>query len=140
MRSRSLTALSVVLAGAAVVLTSCAGSSGTRPAPPRDRHYEVVKAGPPPHAPAHGYRHKHRGVVLVYEASLDVYRVEGRSGIYFYGSYFYRSSDGHWEASVNVGGPWRIVPDYRIPGKLLDHHYAKAGKKKHKHGHKHNRW
>jgi hypothetical protein len=137
MRSRYLSTLAVALSGAALLLTSCSGGAERPPAPPAGPHVEIVETGPPPHAPAHGYRHKHRGVVLVYEASLDVYRVQRHSGVYFYGSYFYRSHDGGWQVSIGVEGPWRPVPDYRLPRKLLDHHYAKAVKRKHKHRHKH---
>lgn len=136
MRSRSILPLTVVFAGAAFVLTSCSAGVSRRPPGHHHETVTVVQTGPPPHAPAHGYRHKHQGVVLVFERDLDVYRVESHSGYYFYGSYFYRVNGGGWQASLGISGPWRNVPDYRLPGKLLDHHYAQADKKHWKKNHK----
>jgi len=71
--NRILTGL--VLAGASLVLSGCLvvphghGSRG-------HTHVET-RPGPPPHAPAHGYRHKHRrGPELVYDGRLGVNTVE----------------------------------------------------------------
>jgi hypothetical protein len=70
----------------------------------------VREPGPPPWAPAHGYRHKHaQGMELVYDAQLGVYVVVGRDGLYFRHDRFYR----------------------RLPPGLRKQHAKKHGKKKH---------
>jgi hypothetical protein len=126
------TALSLIaLAGATLLLSSC--SAGVHRHPPAHKQVTVVETGPPPHAPAHGYRHKHRGTVIVYEASLGVYVVRDRPDYYFYGEYFYRVRDGGWQASLTMSGPWKVVPDYRLPEKVRHHQYVKAHKHKKKH-------
>ena len=57
------------------------------------RHPPVVKkGGPPPHAPAHGYRAKHR---YRYYPSCRVYYDTGRR------IYFYLQSD-EWRASISL--------------------------------------
>lgn len=73
--------------------------------------------GPPPHAPAHGYRRKQRGADLVYDSGLGVYVVVGYP-YYYLDDRFYRQADGAWQASVNLNGPWQPVPDRSLPPKL----------------------
>jgi hypothetical protein len=67
--------------------------------------------GPPPHAPAHGYRHKHAkdDVTLVYDTGIDVYIVSGMPGCYFSAGQYYRDSGTAWEWSVSIEGPWKTV-------------------------------
>ena len=61
------------------------------------------KGGPPPWAPAHGYRAKHR--YRYYSASRVYY--ERERGIYFY------YKDGEWRVSVSLPSSIRIdVDDY----------------------------
>ena len=51
----------------------------------------LKKAGPPPHAPAHGYRHKHEhGVELVFDSQLGVYVVVGWKDHFFSAGRYYR--------------------------------------------------
>ena len=72
--------------------------------------------GPPPHAPAHGYRRKHRdNVVLVYDAGIGVYVVSGRPGYYYDGTYFYRPQGDVWLVSVSVDGPWQSAGHDHVP-------------------------
>jgi hypothetical protein len=65
--------------------------------------------GPPPHAPAHGYRRNHGDVVLVYDAGIDVYVVSGYDNCYYSSGQYFRFVDGSWEWSVSIEGKWRIV-------------------------------
>ena len=87
-----------------LVLTQCqtTGFMIENDHPPKvsqDRHEE----GPPPWAPAHGYRAKHR---YRYYPHHRVY-YERERGVYFY----YR--DGQWRVSVNLPSSIRIdVNDY----------------------------
>lgn len=72
--------------------------------------------GPPPHAPAHGYRRKHRsGVELVYDAGLGAYVVVGYPGVYFHDGHYYRLHDGRWHVGVELDGPWRPAPPRALP-------------------------
>ena len=92
-----------------------------------------AKHGPPPHAPAHGYRHKHaaHGVELVFDTKLGVYTVSGRSAHYFTDGHYYRLHDGVWSVSVKLGSGWARIADHRLPKGLRP---AKAAKHKHKRG------
>ena len=135
MRSRLTPVCLVILAGGVLALTSCSSKVRVAKRHPSHSHPQVavVKKGPPPHAPAHGYRHKHSGAVLVYKSNLGMYQVDGRAGHYFYKDQFYRLHDGQWQVSVHFQGPWNMIPDSKLPKKLHKHKHAKAhGKKKHK--------
>ena len=104
--------------------------------------------GPPPHAPAHGHRHRHSGgVELEFDSGFDIYVVIGETDIYFRDDQFVRIRSGIWEVSANLGGPWDSRDrDWAPPGRLDQHshhkakknhphHKAKKEKKHHKHGH-----
>jgi hypothetical protein len=84
------------------------------------------KNGPPDHAPAYGYRRNHPGdddVVLVYDASLEVYVVSGYDDCYYCGGQYFRFLVDHWEWSVSVGGTWKLVKDERdLPPGLRGRH------------------
>ncbi len=72
--------------------------------------------GPPPHAPAHGYRHKHKhGVKLVFDSNLGVYIVIGYPKHYFYDSRYYRFKDGGWWVSVLLEGRWVSITAAKLP-------------------------
>jgi hypothetical protein len=89
--------------------------------------------GPPPHAPAHGYRHKHQhGVELVYNAELGVYVVVGFSNHYFYDGHYFRRDGEEWEISMDIKGPWIIAAQDVLPSGLKLNGKGK-GKAKGKH-------
>lgn len=107
--------------GAAVVALALGipGCSSSRP----DTRVVVVASaprhGPPPHAPAHGYRHKHRdGVNLVYDAPRGVYVVVGHRDCYWDRDRYYRRHSGTWEVSVSLRGPWRVTAVSSLPSGL----------------------
>lgn len=93
--------------------------------------------GPPPHAPAHGYRHKHHrdGVKLVFDAGLGVYVVADLPGHYWHVDHYLRWVAGEWRASGHIDGAWVVVSSDQVPAKLVAKH-AKHRKKKHRR-HKH---
>jgi hypothetical protein len=66
--------------------------------------------GPPAHAPANGYRRHHPGdgVVLVYDADLQVYVVDNHPGCYYTAGQYFRWKSA-WQWSVDIGGPWKAV-------------------------------
>ncbi len=77
------------------------------------------KKGPPPHAPAHGYRHKNQqGVELQFDSGLGVYIVAEMPGIYFHNGLYMQMSDGQWRTSLNINGPWQPEVNGRVPSKL----------------------
>lgn len=87
-----------------------------------DDHPPVVTSdrghGPPPHAPAHGYRRKHPDahhgdVELVFDSGLGVYVVVGFPSHYWLDGTYYRERSGSFEISASIDGPWtasRSVP------------------------------
>jgi hypothetical protein len=124
--SNTKIALFAVLLSLAIAMPACRSTAVYRKADSP----EVVakKAGPPPHAPAHGYRHKHReGIELVYNAEIGVYLVMGHDHCYFYKDSFYRLTNGSWQVSVEIGGKWRAIPDKKVPpGLQKKYAYHKA--------------
>ena len=89
-------------------------------------HDHASYGGPPPHAPAHGYRRKHRNHDLVYDSTLGVYVVLGLTDVWFFDGSYFRIRGDRWELSVATGGPWRVAAVSAVPGRL----YAK----RHPHG------
>jgi hypothetical protein len=88
--------------------------------------------GPPPHAPAHGYRHKHPGgVELWFDGAIGVYVVVGAADHYFHDGRFYRWSDVVWLVSTHPRGPWGRTADASVPRGL----WGMKKAKKHHRGH-----
>jgi hypothetical protein len=134
MRTLSLSALGI--AALAFVASGCVHEVHHHH---HDKH-KAHKGGPPPWAPAHGYRHKHHhGVELVFDAGLDVYVVVGHPGIYFRSDEYYCLRGGEWYAGPRFDGPWKATRlDHLPPG--LRKKYAKGQPGKGKgHGKKHGR-
>ena len=88
--------------------------------------------GPPPHAPAHGYRHKQQdGIELEYDSGLGVYFSVKIPSVYFYNGLYIRLSGGYWEVAANFGGPWRPETEGQVPYRLKKEKGKKhKGKKK----------
>jgi len=87
--------------------------------------------GPPPHAPAHGYRYKHQhGVEMRYDSGLGVYVVIEIPDMYFNdGLYIRWSEKGYWEVGSYYKGPWRMALKNEVPYKL-DKAKGKGNKEK----------
>jgi len=95
-------------------------------------------AGPPPHVPAHGYRHQHRqdGIELVFDARLGVYAVAGRPDLYWYGERYLRWTSGGWRAGAHLDGVWIVIASDTVPPKLVAKYAQRRAKGKRKgHGH-----
>ena len=82
--------------------------------------------GPPPHAPAHGYRHKHHGHDLEFDSDLGVYVVVGLASLYFIDGVYYKVTSDGWFSSDKPDGGWHAYKKDVLPGKL----YKKHGNKK----------
>ena len=128
----NLSYLSLVLIVVSLSLTSCSRTirqKRTSQCPPATETV-ATKKGPPPHAPAHGYRHKHGNVILVYQSHLGVYAVDGYKKYYFHEGDFYRSRKGEWQVSIYLDGPWRKASELELPKGLNHTHHAKSKAKK----------
>jgi hypothetical protein len=127
---------------AILVFTGCQSdggyhvSVGSTPPPPPPPHHEHVgkKHGPPPHAPAHGYRHKHDGCDLRYDRTVGCYAVVGYANYYYNDGFFFRYSDGSWQMSANVGSGWSGVDVVRVPEPLVVKYHGKGHGKGNKGG------
>jgi hypothetical protein len=75
-------------------------------------------AGPPPHAPAHGYRHKQHGVELVFDSGIGVYVVVGHPNHYHDGKRYYRLSGQSWQVSARLHGAWVTIASEKVPAGL----------------------
>ncbi len=118
-------------------LTGCntlgVGVQGPGPAPPPHK-VKYKRHGPPPHAPAHGYRHKHyRGHELEYDSGIGAYIVVNVPETYFGNDLYLRlSTDGSWMVSAVLEGGWRVAVGNEVPYKLREYK-----KKQYKHKKKH---
>ena len=99
------------------------------------------RAGPPPHAPAHGHRHKRHDtsgmqVSLQFDSGLGVYVVLGHRDHYWSGDRYFRWSGEHWEVSTALAGGWSVVVRGDVPHSLAAKHthHNKVHHKRRKHG------
>jgi hypothetical protein len=92
------------------------------------------KGGPPPWAPAHGYRHKHAGHELRFDAHLGVYVVVGLPHVYFQSDHYYRREHSEWQRCRNLDkAKWKAIDVAEVPDALVKH-YAKGPKPGKGHG------
>ena len=96
------------------------------------------KSGPPPHAPAHGYRHKHQNRhELEYDSKAGAYIVLNVPETYFGNNLYIRlSTYGDWMVSTTLEGGWRVAVGNEVPYRLREYKGKKKwkGHKKNKHG------
>jgi phage baseplate assembly protein gpV len=128
MRTPKIGLILPVLALAGVAFWGCSGSVRYQKTTPvvveKDDH------GPPPHAPAHGYRHKHPdGVVLVYDSGLGLYVVSGHKNVYYSEGRYYRYHQDVWESATHFDGKWKKTSSKKLPPGLQDKQVAKGNKK-----------
>lgn len=86
-------------------------------------NYVAVRAhspgyGPPPHAPASGYRQMYNGYDLQYDSDLGAYVVLGITGVYYIDGRYYRHSNAGWYYSDRPDRDWRTYRKKNPPGKL----------------------
>ena len=121
------------------------GNHGPRPVAKQKPHKKKYqKQGPPPHAPAHGYRYKHRnGRQLEYDARKGAYVVLQMPETYFNNNLYIRlSKTGKWMVSKILEGGWRIAAGYEVPSLLREYKWKKkkVNKGKKAKGHKKNKY
>jgi len=106
-----------LLISTGIAVSAC--SSSVRYTQAVDPEIKKNDTGPPPHAPAHGYRHKHPdGEKLVYKSDIGVYVVVGYPDYYFHKDKYYRLNNGSWEVSLNIKKNWALVSDKKLPSGL----------------------
>lgn len=129
--------ISILLVTLAASL-ACAEGSYRVPIPRTARAHE---AGPPPHAPAHGYRHKHHAqageIELVFDSGLGVYVVVGWPGHYYNDGHYYREADGVWHVSSRLDAGWAALSAKKLPPGLAKKSTRGKGKKRGPHPAKH---
>ena len=123
MKSKLLSLSAVVMVGTMLLLVSCE-SVTVRPTSSRKRGY-----GPPPHAPAHGHRHKQHGLELVYDSGRGVYVVVELPNHYFFEGRYYRILGNQWQAAIHVDGPWQSVSEESLPPGLRAGQKGKSKRK-----------
>jgi hypothetical protein len=104
----------------ALSVSGCADRASVVYADGRD-----YRGGPPPHAPAHGYRAKHQRHNMVYDSRLGAYIVLGYDDHYYNDGWYFRYRDGLWQINADLRDrDWRDVDHYRVPEGLR---YSKHG-------------
>jgi len=99
-------------------------------------HRQAKRHGPPPHAPAHGYRHHHRDVDLRYDVHLGVYVVIGHPHHFFHDGHYYRRVASRWERCGSwKKGDWMRVEVGVVPVTLASHYKVKGPKQGKAKGH-----
>ena len=120
---------SAELLTALVIVVTVMGCQGIVLEPRVIQPVVLRKSGPPPHAPAHGYRHKHQsGREFRFDSHLGVYIVEGNTDIYFHDGWFVRIRSGIWQVSATLGGQWKPRSAEWVPPGLRSKHHAKKPK------------
>ena len=127
MRLQSIRLYTAVLACVLFMLASCSTTVAYR-SPGKKKGY-----GPPPHAPAHGRRHKlPKGVQIVYDSPSGVYVVVGYERHYYLDGLYYRFCNGQWQVSVAIESGWKTAPEQSLPpglrGKYTSRHTSKSHK------------
>ncbi|MFB0554382.1 MAG: hypothetical protein ACETWQ_13840 [Phycisphaerae bacterium] len=88
--------------------------------------------GPPPHAPAHGHRHKLPSEVKVtFDTDCGVYIVVGLDRHFWLDGRYYRFYNGQWELSMSIDSGWRAVDVETLPPGLRGKYKTKHVSKKH---------
>jgi len=114
---------------ALVIVVTVVGCQEIVLAPRGSEPVVARKSGPPSHAPAHGYRHKHKtGAEFRFDSRLGVYIVVGHTNVYFHDGWFIRIRSGIWQVSATLDGQWKAQPDNWVPPGLRAKHHAKKPK------------
>ncbi|MFX0204099.1 MAG: hypothetical protein ACFFCW_49000 [Candidatus Hodarchaeota archaeon] len=110
-----------------VVLTSSCSTTVSCRSPGKKRGH-----GPPPHAPAHGYRRKlPSGVEVVFDFDCGVYVVVGLEKHFWLDGQYYRFCNGQWEFSMTIENGWKVVCEEKLPPGLRKKYKVKHTSNKH---------
>ena len=129
--SRRVLAL-LLLIGPIALLTACVHRDHHGRGHGAPEHGLRAGHGPPPHAPAHGYRHKlhhHGDAHIAFDSGIGVYVVEGHTDLFYWDYHFYRRHDGGWQISSRLDRGWISIGAAKLPGHLAKRHAGRG------HGH-----
>jgi len=77
---------------------------------------QQIPKGPPPHAPAHGYRLKNQhGLEMRYDAHLGVYIILNYLKHYYWDGKYYRKGKNQWESSKDINKKWKGIAKQKLP-------------------------
>ena len=102
------------------LLMGCVGSTAVRY--DSHPHYEYsdvyYRTGPPPYAPAHGYRHHYHNHDMIYDSGIRAYIIVGMPDYYYDNGFYFRYSDYGWQISGSLSDGWKVTDERRVPKKL----------------------
>lgn len=125
MKYKTSLLLAVALGCVALMLVSCESLTIGSKSVEKPGH------GPPPRAPAHGYRQKYQGVELVYDSGRGVYVVVEFPLHFYHKESFYRFHESQWEISTDIKGPWNVIAEEEVPAGLRAKEKEKGKSKEH---------
>jgi hypothetical protein len=126
MTFKTTTSFVVTLACALLMVASCLTLEAYH-TPGKKRGH-----GPPPHAPAHGYRCKLPSKVeVVFDSNCGVYVVVGLEKHFWLNGQYYRFCNGQWEVSMTIESGWEVVREEKLPPGLCKKYKDKHASKKH---------
>jgi hypothetical protein len=112
--------LKILICGLLLGLNACQVAPVRHHTPPPPGY------GPPPHAPAHGYRHKHGHAELHFDSGLGLYIVLGHPEHYYHQGYYYHHRERTWYLSRELRGPWYLIQDRELPPGLRKKKYKRG--------------
>jgi hypothetical protein len=102
------------------LLVGCVGSTAVRY--DSHPHYEYsdvyYRTGPPPHAPAHGYRHHYHNHDMIYDSGIRAYIIVGMPDYYYDNGFYFRYSNIGWQFSGSLNDGWKVTDERRVPRTL----------------------
>lgn len=113
MKTASRNFLIAILSVSALTITGCAVYPVQQ-----DYAYEQYSYGPPPYAPAHGYRATYHTHNMVYDSHLGVYVLLGLPDHYYYDHVYYRYNRDNWYYRHNDKDKWRKYDKRKLPAGL----------------------
>jgi hypothetical protein len=102
------------------LLMGCVGSTAVRyDSHPRYEHADVYyRTGPPPYAPAHGYRHHYHNHDMIYDSGIRAYIIVGMPDYYYDNGFYFRYSNIGWQFSGSLNDGWKATDERRVPKTL----------------------
>jgi hypothetical protein len=102
------------------LLVGCVGSTAVRyDSHPHYEHSDVYyRTGPPPHAPAHGYRHHYHNHDMIYDSGIRAYLIVGMPDYYYDNGFYFRYSNIGWQFSGSLNDGWKVTDERRVPRTL----------------------
>lgn len=113
-----------LLSSVALVIQGCStrgvttGQKNQKGPPPHAPAYGYrhKQKGPPPHAPAHGYRRKNQdGFAIQFDPHIGVYILLNYPMHYYWNGIYYRKNKNRWESTKDINKKWKRVEKQKMP-------------------------